>query len=61
LLYRLAVLATPFVPGKAQALWQALGQAGDSANAHWSSLAQPPTAGTATKKPEVLFPKPTPA
>jgi methionyl-tRNA synthetase len=60
-LYRLAVLAAPFVPGKAQALWQALDQAGDSANAHWSSLAQPPTAGTATKKPEVLFPKPTPA
>jgi len=60
-LYRLAVLASPFVPGKAQTLWQALGQAGDSADAQWVSLDQPPVAGTPTRKPEVLFPKPTPA
>jgi len=57
-LYRLAVLASPFVPGKAQALWQALGQPGQAAAAHWASLTQPPVAGTATTKPEVLFPKP---
>jgi methionyl-tRNA synthetase len=60
-LYRLAVLASPFVPGKAQALWQALGQVGDASGAHWLSLDQPPVAGTATTKPEVLFPKPAPA
>jgi methionyl-tRNA synthetase len=60
-LYRLAVLASPFVPGKAQTLWQALGQPGDSADAQWVSLDQPPVAGTPTRKPEVLFPKPTPA
>jgi methionyl-tRNA synthetase len=60
-LYRLAVLASPFVPGKAQTLWQALGQPGEAAAAHWASVAHPPVAGTATTKPEVLFPKPAPA
>jgi len=59
-LYRLAVLTAPFVPGKAQTLWQALGQPGDPGIAPWASLAGPPVAGTATRKPEVLFPKPTP-
>jgi methionyl-tRNA synthetase len=59
-LYRLAVLVTPFVPGKAQTLWQALGQRGDSTTAQWTSLEAPPVAGTLTRKPEVLFPKPTP-
>ena len=59
-LYRLAVLTAPFVPGKAQTLWQALGQPGDPGIAHWASLEGPPVAGTATRKPEVLFPKPTP-
>ena len=59
-LYRLALLTAPFVPGKAQTLWQALGQPGDPGIAHWASLEGPPVAGTATRKPEVLFPKPTP-
>jgi len=59
-LYRLAVLVTPFVPGKAQTLWQALGQRGDSTTAQWTSLEAPRVAGTLTTKPEVLFPKPTP-
>jgi methionyl-tRNA synthetase len=60
-LYRLAVLAGPFMPGKAQALWQALGAAGEVGGAHWASLQAPPTPGMATAKPEVLFPKPPPA
>jgi methionyl-tRNA synthetase len=59
-LYRLAVLAVPFIPGKAQALWQALGGRGEAAGAQWASLGSPPVAGTATAKPEVLFPKPPP-
>jgi len=57
-LYRLTVLAVPFIPGKAQALWQALGGRGEAAQAQWASLERPPVAGTATAKPEVLFPKP---
>ena len=58
-LYRLAVLAAPFIPGKAQALWQALGQPGTVSEARWAPLAAPPVAGVATRKPETLFPKPT--
>ena len=57
-LYRLAVLAVPFVPGKAQILWMALGLPGEAAGAQWASLAAPPVAGLRTSRPEVLFPKP---
>ena len=60
-LYRLAVLAAPFMPGKAQVLWQALGADGEAGGAHWASLEGPPVAGVVTAKPEVLFPKPPPA
>jgi methionyl-tRNA synthetase len=57
-LYRLAVLAAPFIPGKAQLLWQSLGLAGDALLSTWVDLAAPPVRGLATSKPEVLFPKP---
>ena len=57
-LYRLAVLAAPFIPGKAQLLWQSLGLTGDAVLSTWGHLATPPVTGLATNKPEVLFPKP---
>ena len=57
-LYRLAVLVSPFIPGKARALWDSLGVAGEVAKADWNSLAAPPVAGASTRKPETLFPKP---
>jgi methionyl-tRNA synthetase len=57
-LYRLAVMAVPFMPGKAQALWQALGQPGEATRAQWASVDSPPVVGTVAAKPEVLFPKP---
>jgi methionyl-tRNA synthetase len=57
-LYRLAVLAGPFLPGKAQLLWASLGLAGRVAEAEWGSLDAPPVGGVATARPEVLFPKP---
>jgi methionyl-tRNA synthetase len=57
-LYRLAVLASPFIPGKAQPLWESLGLAGSAASAPWTWLAAPPVAGVSTRKPETLFPKP---
>jgi methionyl-tRNA synthetase len=57
-LYRLAVLAAPFIPGKAQLLWQSLGLPGDALLSTWSELTAPPVSGLATNKPEVLFPKP---
>jgi methionyl-tRNA synthetase len=57
-LYRLAVLASPFMPGKAQRIWRSLGLAADSLATSWSDVEQPPVAGLLTTKPEVLFPKP---
>jgi len=60
-LYRLAVLASPFIPGKAQSLWQTLGGRGEIGPTQWVSLETPPVAGMATTKPDVLFPKPAPA
>jgi methionyl-tRNA synthetase len=57
-LYRLAVLASPFLPAKAQALWRSLGLVGDARAAPWASLDTPPVAGRTVSKPEILFPKP---
>jgi len=57
-LYRLTVLAAPFVPGKAQTLWKALGCSGAPDAAAWRGLAAPPVEGIATRPPGVLFPKP---
>jgi methionyl-tRNA synthetase len=57
-LYRLAVMASPFMPGKAQLLWQAAGMPGQAESADWNSLAAPPVSGRRTSKPPTLFPKP---
>ena len=57
-LYRLAVMAAPFTPGKDQALWESLGMSGQVAGARWWTLAEPPVAGVTTRKPDTLFPKP---
>jgi methionyl-tRNA synthetase len=59
-LYRLALLSSPFIPGKAQLLWDSLGLSGTPGGAPWGSFAAPPVAGKATARPEVLFPKPVP-
>jgi methionyl-tRNA synthetase len=57
-LYRLAIMASPFMPRKAQELWSALGQPGDVGAADWASLPSPPVAGSRTVKPDGMFPKP---
>ncbi|MGH7518525.1 MAG: methionine--tRNA ligase [Gemmatimonadales bacterium] len=59
-LWRLAVLVTPFIPGKAQLIWAALGCGGDAAGARWTALETPPTPGQTVQPPGVLFPKPLP-
>ena len=56
-LYRLAVLCSPFLPGKMEQLWHALGQDGAAASAEWGSLGNPPVAGRRVVKAEGLFPK----
>ena len=57
-LYRLAVFASPFVPGKAQVLWAALGSQGEVSGASWTTIDVPVIAGATVAKPEILFPKP---
>jgi methionyl-tRNA synthetase len=58
-LYRLAVLAAPFLPEKAQQLWNALGRTENLSQTLWETLANPPIAGDRTGLTAVLFPKPT--
>ena len=55
---RLAILVSPFMPGKAQELWTALGQTGSVAAAGWAAAETLRIAGAGTHKPEGLFPKP---
>ncbi len=57
-LYRLAVMASPLMPGKSEELWQFLGQPGTASGASWDTLEAPPTAGSSTRKPGGLFPRP---
>lgn len=60
-LFRLTVMAYPFMPERMQVLWEALGQAGNPAAADFAVLSAPNTAGRQTSKPPILFPKPEPA
>jgi methionyl-tRNA synthetase len=60
-LYRLAVLASPFMPGKAEVLWDDLGQSGPISATDWVRLVTPLMSGASTRKREGLFPKPAPA
>ena len=57
-LYRLAVLAAPFLPERAAVLWEALGQTGSPGDAGWERLTEPPVEKRRTARPPVLFPKP---
>jgi methionyl-tRNA synthetase len=55
---RLAVLAGPFVPAKAQAIWDVLGAPKPLAGVRFADLAALPVAGQRVAKPPPLFPKP---
>ena len=58
-LLRLAVLASPFMPGAADALWRALGQGdGLPAKGSWARAETPHLAGARTTRIPPLFPKP---
>ena len=57
-LCRLAVMASAFIPGKAQTLWMDLGLEGDVSAALWEAAENPPVAGLTTRRPSILFPKP---
>ena len=57
-LSRLAAMASPFIPGKAQAVWTMLGLEGQVGALEWSSVERPQVSGRTVRPPEVLFPKP---
>jgi methionyl-tRNA synthetase len=57
-LFRLTLMASPFLPNAAELLWQALGQGGTAAGAQLSRAGAPSLAGSPTNKPPALFPKP---
>jgi methionyl-tRNA synthetase len=57
-LCRLAVMASPFIPGKAQTLWSDLGMDADISSALWDATQNPPVTGRTTRRPSILFPKP---
>jgi methionyl-tRNA synthetase len=57
-LARLAILTSPFIPGKAQALWGMLGFDGQVSSEKWESAELPGVAGRTVSRAEVLFPKP---
>jgi methionyl-tRNA synthetase len=56
-LFQLSVMASPFIPGKAQSIWAMLGLEGEMASLEWSALEQRSIAGRRVRSPEVLFPK----
>jgi methionyl-tRNA synthetase len=57
-LVRLAVLTSPFLPGKAEELWTHLGLEGRAEKSRISALERPKVAGLKVRKPAGLFPKP---
>ncbi|MDQ3222998.1 MAG: hypothetical protein M3Q75_05925, partial [Gemmatimonadota bacterium] len=57
-LCRLALMASPFFPGKAQTLWRDLGMDGDVSSALWVAAQNPQVAGRTAHRPSILFPKP---
>ncbi len=56
-LFRLAVLVSPFLPAKAQTLWESLGQNGAPDAAGYAAAQAPDLSGKAVRKPQNLFPK----
>jgi len=56
-LARLAILACPFIPAKAQELWEDLGEPGQVTQASWSTAESPTLTGGRVRKPAGLFPK----
>jgi methionyl-tRNA synthetase len=55
---RIALMASPFLPSKAQQVWEALGQDGRVEEAGWEFVQRPELGGASVVKPPPLFPKP---
>ncbi len=60
-LYRVAILATPFLPEKGAVIWNALGRTEGIDQSAFDTLQAPPDQGVKVTRPAILFPKPNPA
>ncbi len=56
-LARITILASPFMPGKTQTVWNGLGLDGSPGEKGWEDLSEPATGGVTVHKFEPLFPK----
>ena len=54
---RIAILLSPFMPGKTQDVWQAFGFEGEIDSAGWAVLEHPPVTGCVVQQLQPLFPK----
>ncbi len=54
---RITLMASPYMPGKTQAVWRALGLEGEVTSATWEALERPATAGAQIEQLAPLFPK----
>jgi len=57
-LCRITLMATPFMPGKTQQVWESLGFSSSIETAVWEDLLEAPVAGNRISKLAPLFPKP---
>ena len=54
---RITLMASPYLPGKAQEVWEALRLPGAVEAAGWEALERPPASGERVGKLAPLFPK----
>ena len=57
-LSRITLMATPFMPGKTQQVWESLGFTTEISSVRWDELEAPSVAGKDVAKLTPLFPKP---
>jgi methionyl-tRNA synthetase len=57
-LARVTLMIQPFIPAKAEVVWQAMGQTGSANATHWGTMEVPNTAGSHVTRLTPLFPKP---
>jgi methionyl-tRNA synthetase len=56
-LARITLLASPYIPGKAQSVWAAFGFSSGVDQLGWTDLTRPPVGGRSVRKLAPLFPK----
>ncbi len=55
---RITIMAAPYMPGKTEEVWRAMGMQSSVHDARWDDLLRPEVGGLEVVKPPPLFPKP---